>query len=185
MRTIISILSSLRAATVIAIFLSTGLAAHADTIGTFQLTGTLANGASISGVISYDYDSYSASSLTYTSTLNGVTTSYTYHAVADGYYGIATHVVNFGYSNDPGALELYFSGDGTFGTLCTDQQPCTLASYTYVSRQFTGVYDYATNSYTSIDFVSDVPATTPEPSSITLLGSGLFGVAGVVRRRLA
>jgi hypothetical protein len=43
----------------------------------------------------------------------------------------------------------------------------------------------ASSNGLSAQFVSDAdPAATPEPSSLLLLGSGLFGLAAVVRRKL-
>jgi hypothetical protein len=36
----------------------------------------------------------------------------------------------------------------------------------------------------SLDDVSVTPQTTPEPGSILLLGSGILGIAGILRRRL-
>lgn len=40
------------------------------------------------------------------------------------------------------------------------------------------------NNVLDIQTVNAAPSATPEPSSVLLLGSGLFGIAGLLRRRL-
>jgi hypothetical protein len=57
------------------------------------------------------------------------------------------------------------------------------AEYLYSTGAST---DFAAESVASADFLatgSPVSSVTPEPSSIVLLGSGILGIAGVVRRR--
>ena len=46
-----------------------------------------------------------------------------------------------------------------------------------------GVYTYPTDGILTI--TDQTPTVTPEPSSLVLLGTGVLGVAGVVRRRVA
>jgi len=48
----------------------------------------------------------------------------------------------------------------------------------------TGIFNSVTLSYATFMAVDNVDAVpTPEPSAFTLLGSGLLGLAGIVRRR--
>jgi len=44
---------------------------------------------------------------------------------------------------------------------------------------------YLPVSYTLTYKVQDIPATTPEPSSLMLLGTGLLGLTGLLKRQLA
>lgn len=59
---------------------------------------------------------------------------------------------------------------------------------TYTSLTFTTpVYEYWTDftvGAADIATITPPPASTPEPSSVALLGAGLMGIAGVLRRRL-
>lgn len=50
-----------------------------------------------------------------------------------------------------------------------------------VSAQFSGITGYVNYDYTP----ADAPSPVPEPSTIGLVGSGFFGAAAMLRRRMA
>ena len=168
--------------------LATGVAAHADASysysyfgagvsgsGDFTLTGTATdgvyevtsmdgqvNGTNIAGLLpvdSYkDNDNLFYDSDTY---LDGSGVSFLLDNAAN---------VNIYYSNG----DWFLQGDGNFvldgggdGPVLT---PSTLGPTTLVLTSFT--------------FAPEAITTTPEPSSIALLGTGVLGAAGMMRRRL-
>lgn len=73
---------------------------------------------------------------------------------------------------------LYFDYSGLVFTAGSQEYNLAGAfGYTVIST------DYYGNTYTALD-LTVTPTTSPEPSSLLLLGTGLFGLAGVLRRKL-
>lgn len=95
----------------------------------------------------------------------------------------------FGVLGDGGVLFLpgnYVSGDALSGTMTFDDT--TIAELGLSDGTYTYTWDNgAPGDSLTVDIggsVTTPPAATPEPSSLALLGSGVLGLAGVVRRRM-
>jgi hypothetical protein len=89
---------------------------------------------------------------------------------------------------DPGATNT-ITADGTFSSDLSyfEGTGTTTLALEFLSK---GVADtYGTTGTITYNYtpavVTPPPAATPEPSSLALLGSGVLGLAGVVRRRMA
>ncbi|HEX4154052.1 MAG TPA: PEP-CTERM sorting domain-containing protein [Acidobacteriaceae bacterium] len=133
---------------------------------------------------------------------NGTTVTYTVDLDIAGPFNLAT--LNLGvYADDTATVMLngttLFAGDMTLGMHCAsgiigcvDGTEGVLSNYDVTADVHDGVNtltfeDYQLGASTfGVDFagslVTSDPASTPEPSSLMLLGSGLIGLAGLRRR---
>jgi len=165
------------------------LAAHADTISDFSASGTFNDGATLSGTIDMDVTlgSVLSADLTVSAPANTTFTSI---------QGLTAP------EPDPSGFEslimVYFGSTEDFLVLNMDTS--TLAGYTggalytgslsgYRPSEILGGANYL-GVGEEFSFLSEgelteenPTATTPEPSSIALLGAGLLCVPAVVRRR--
>lgn len=182
MRTVLS----LTAATL----LSCGLAAHADTL--YDFNGALASGITFDGTITYSPTG---------GVLNGATYTNVNVAFSDG------TKINTAVTSIPGSGEHEFTTgpyyNGTSVNLVTTNYElgtdsdtvCTLTQHC-ADETSIGIGPAPFRSVSSLDgqqleqaYIGVAPtasptSVTPEPSSIALLGTGLLGVAGVLRRRI-
>ncbi len=96
-------------------------------------------------------------------------------------HGANLQVDNLLYSNH--AAGSYLDG---YGIVLTPAPPGSGASYIgiwdYPSQYF---YNYSSDGYNNLSTPFSIEqSTTPEPSTLFTLGSGLFGLAGLARKRL-
>lgn len=147
--------------------LSTGLAAHADTISTFtikgasQFYGMAGDHNTIAGTTVIDTTTGRVQSISFTA--GGVTESGVDSQNGTNIY-VGTGDVHFTIS---GTTLIGFKGDNF--------------NLPQLGDNYVGQVSFDSSMTTP----SNSTAVTPEPSSIALLGTGLLGVAGVVRKRFA
>jgi len=153
--------------------------AHADSL--FTLNGTLNDGTVASGTISINTvtGATATSNLTFT---NGATV-YTLNTTASTQTYAGFEYLDFNDGNVRSEIEINLASliGYTGGSLCTliDRCPGGNASNFFgPGVQGQDAPNYITGTLTPV-------AATPEPSSLIFLGTGLFGVVGIARRKLS
>lgn len=157
-----------------AALLSASLAAHADILTTFTVTGTFPD-STLAGTITIDTTTGSATAIDVSLSSPEATTFTTISSQVPAYGGANEYEINTIAGNEE--LQLLLNSASligyTGGSLTTPPYDSDLE----VNGQF---YEDLTSGQVTVP-----TSVTPEPSSIALLGTGLLGVAGVVRKRFA
>jgi len=155
--------------------LAASLSARADNIETFNATGTFTDNTSFSGTLVIDTTIGDVESGDFS--YMGIT----YDVLRNPGQGNGEY--NFALVTSAGNLPAFtfaIPGDSIVGfdggPFCSLDNEC---------RGGAGGYFDANGNLTYLQTGTLTPAATPEPSSVALLGTGLLGFLGVMRRRLS